>query len=680
MSSAPPQSSQPLTPEVKKARGVYYTPTYIVDYIVKHTVGKLLEGRTVKWIARDKRKKANRPRLDKPLRILDPACGSGSFLLGAYQYLLRWYLDYYTTNDPEAWATKPNPAIHESANRQSSINNRQSSYRLSIAERKRILLDHVYGVDIDPQAVEVTKLSLLLKVLEGESQQTLDNQLRLFHERALPDLAPNIKCGNSLIGPDFYDNRQMTLLDEDERYRINVFDWHAEFPGFFRQNPERKRRVNRRHGAGSPADDESAAGPAAHAPGSDPDAGFDAVIGNPPYLSFSGRQAVELSEKERSYFAQHYQTGGWMTAHGLFIERAVRDLSKHFAAFIVPDQVGHLDGYGPVREMIGRHAGVVEVCYWGEAVFQGVVTPALTFVADRAHRGETLIRQSDSAEARGVQCEGQGAWAASATDGLLSKLRHKAYSLGALVADPGVHTGNCSKKLVLPAGQSQRRCVPVLEGKQVSPYACHRPSKVLRLDYQPEQGEYFTIRARDRYADAPFVIRQTAAYPIVGPREHADYFRNSLLALYPPRDGTDVRYLVGLLNSRLIRHVYRRTVQESQQKAFPQVKVRSLRQLPIRKIDLGDPKDKLRHDRMVELVQQMLDLHKQRAAAKTPQRRGRGSETGDQGSPLIQPGPRPLIPDPPAEIDATGKQIDRLACELYDLTDDEIRIVEEATR
>ena len=65
-------------------------------------------------------------------------------------------------------------------------------------EKKRILLNNIYGVDIDPQAVEVTKLSLLLKVLEGESGETIANQLRLFHERALPDLGGNIKCGNSL--------------------------------------------------------------------------------------------------------------------------------------------------------------------------------------------------------------------------------------------------------------------------------------------------------------------------------------------------------------------------------------------------------------------------------------------------------------------------------------------------
>ncbi len=76
-------------------------------------------------------------------------------------------------------------------------------WHLTTAEKKRILLNNIYGVDIDSQAVEVTKLSLLLKVLEGENNQTLERQLRFFHERALPDLGDNIKCGNSLIGPDF---------------------------------------------------------------------------------------------------------------------------------------------------------------------------------------------------------------------------------------------------------------------------------------------------------------------------------------------------------------------------------------------------------------------------------------------------------------------------------------------
>src|ERR1019366_612928 len=70
---------------------------------------------------------------------------------------------------------------------------------------------------------------------KGKPQQSLQPFLRLFHERALPDLGDNIKCGNSLIGPDFYQQQQMPLLDEEERYRVNIFDWQAEFPHVLRR-------------------------------------------------------------------------------------------------------------------------------------------------------------------------------------------------------------------------------------------------------------------------------------------------------------------------------------------------------------------------------------------------------------------------------------------------------------
>ena len=80
---------------------------------------------------------------------------------------------------------------------------------LTIQEKKRILQHNIYGVDIDPQAVEVTKLSLLLKVLEGENKDALEAQQKLIKEKALPDLDDNIKCGNSLIGSDIYNNTDL---------------------------------------------------------------------------------------------------------------------------------------------------------------------------------------------------------------------------------------------------------------------------------------------------------------------------------------------------------------------------------------------------------------------------------------------------------------------------------------
>jgi len=183
-------------PEVRKAGGVYYTPSYIVDYIVKETIGKVLEGK--------------KPEKIQEITILDPACGSGSFLIVAYQFLLDWYLQQYLQN-----FKKYKSKIYQIT---------ASNWRLTSTERKRILLTHIYGVDIDQQAVETSKLSLLLKVLEGESGETITKHLTLFKERALPDLDNNIQCGNSLIDGEFYQNNKLNLLDEDTAYRVNIFD------------------------------------------------------------------------------------------------------------------------------------------------------------------------------------------------------------------------------------------------------------------------------------------------------------------------------------------------------------------------------------------------------------------------------------------------------------------------
>ena len=209
-------------PEVKKAGGVYYTPAYIVDYIVTHTLGELLRGKQPTDVAK--------------IRVLDPACGSGSFLLGAYQFLLDWYLKWYVANDPRKYKKQ----LYRSAS---------GAWKLTIDERKRILLTNIYGVDIDRQAVEVTKLSLLLKVLEDETGDTLRRQYELFKERALPDLGANIQCGNSLIGPDFLTNIQMDLLNSEQLTDVNVFDWQRAFPKIFASG------------------------------------GFSVVIGNPPYVN-----------------------------------------------------------------------------------------------------------------------------------------------------------------------------------------------------------------------------------------------------------------------------------------------------------------------------------------------------------------------------------------------------------
>jgi type I restriction-modification system DNA methylase subunit len=141
---------------------------------------------------------------------VDPACGSGSFLIAAYQYLLDWFTDRYQG------------AGQRYKRNLTSVSG--GPKRLTLAARKRILLNNIYGVDIDPQAVEVAKLSLLLKVIEGETQ------LAFAIDRLLPDLEQNVRCGNSLVGNDFFGSASLQTLSDDELASVNPFDWAEAFP------------------------------------------------------------------------------------------------------------------------------------------------------------------------------------------------------------------------------------------------------------------------------------------------------------------------------------------------------------------------------------------------------------------------------------------------------------------
>jgi len=213
-------------PEVKKAGGVYYTPRYIVEYIVKNTVGELLKGKT--------------PKQAEKIKVLDPACGSGSFLIGAYEYILDWYLaEYIKLSDAKKKSLEKKGVIYQTVSfsslQRESSSPSVESWNLTTKEKKRIMTNNIYGVDIDSQAVEVTKLSLALKMLENENQETINQQMKLFAERILPDLSRNIKCGNSLVGSDYWDDKDLAEVSEEEINKVNAFDWEQAFSFAFKE-------------------------------------------------------------------------------------------------------------------------------------------------------------------------------------------------------------------------------------------------------------------------------------------------------------------------------------------------------------------------------------------------------------------------------------------------------------
>ena len=282
-----------LKPEFRKSGGVYYTPSPIVNYIVSETLGPLLKGKSLSQVAK--------------LAVVDPAAGSGSFLISAYQYLLDWHRDYYASR----------PLLARRFLEQSS----DLQVRVKTSERKRILLANLYGVDIDPQAVEVTKLSLLLKVIEGQAQAELDLG------RILPDLDGNIVCGNSLIGIDF----QMPLaLEREEQLAFNPFDWQSTFPLVFERG------------------------------------GFDAVIGNPPYLNVDatwGRRDPRLTYLKTAYSSVYADKTDLLI---YFLRKAV-DICRGEISFIVSRSFLEADKAQKLRGWLAENVRVRSVLDFRQA-------------------------------------------------------------------------------------------------------------------------------------------------------------------------------------------------------------------------------------------------------------------------------------------------------------------------
>ena len=610
-------------PEVRKAGGVFYTPTYIVDYIVINTLGQLLDpspdGKHVR------RGESMTPREAARLKILDPACGSGTFLLSAYQYLLDWHLKWYADaeHEPEKWAVGKNPAIYQT----------KDGWRLTTAKKKEILLNNIFGVDIDAQAVEVTKLSLLLKVLEGESNETIGSQLALFQERVLPDLERNIQCGNSLIGYDYFEGRM--LVKQEERDRVNAFDWQAAFPQVFAQG----------------------------GPSAGPGQGFDVVIGNPPYGAL-------FSDTDKAYIKSHFQTYKYrFDSYVYFIEKAIK-LTKHsgYISFITPELWLRLENNDALREFIAKNADLEKLLICGENVFEDATVNTIVF---RLHRG---------VEAENIEIDReQSSWKLPSnlwkdTKGFVIDYRVNPEFAGAIEkirtfptfsnfgeAIQGItpydkYRGQ-SSELIKRRGyhfdhKHDETCGKWLSGKDVSRYSLSWSSEWLSYGLwlaAPRDPRFFE-GTRLLFREIPGVGKRIQA---TIPSDEVLYHGHSITP-FKLSVNTDVNilYLLGIVNSKLMSWYGGKTLPNFGKEVFPKLNPQDILAIPIRPINFTDLAEKAMHDKMVSLVERMLALHKQ--SPRTPQEQE-----------MVK-----------REIESTDGQIDKLVYKLYGLTEEEIKIVE----
>ena len=581
-------------PEVRKAGGVYYTPAYIVEYIVSQTLTPLLHGKTPKQAAK--------------LRVLDPACGSGSFLIGAYQFLLDWYLRAYCADSPEK---------HAKAGllRQTTTVN-GAEWRLTIKARKQILLDNLYGVDIDSRAVETTKLSLLLRALEGETDETIRQQRQLWHERALPDLGRNIQCGNALIAPDFeaFATARGWQLGAEDYARINYFDWQRAFAPIFAEG------------------------------------GFDAVIGNPPY-------GAELSEYEQKYLSKRYAIGTINTA-ALMMVSAHRLLKREgFFGMIVPKSFTYASTWSKTRAFfLPELSQLVDVSrVWREVnLEQAILTvhkgaPCETY--DSAVRlGRSIIQSGRISK---MDCERFGFFLSAVSEAelqLAKKIAEHGVPLGSLITN--TRGGMLQGKISTTPSDLQ-----VVGGAQISRWRLDGYKGYLQHT-QTQLPQNALIQADSLLVQNIVThIRNPESVRVVGMLVEPEHVQNILILdtvnqLVNHSDMASA-YLLALLHSKLINwYVYRFIFARATITMHFDGKVTN--RIPVKALDLANSAERAMHDQIVKAVQEIMASHRQLAAAASPATR----------MPLER------------RISELERQLDEWVYQLYGLSAAEIALIE----
>jgi hypothetical protein len=552
------------------------------------------------------------------------------------------------------------------------------------------LVNNIYGVDIDHQAVEVAQLSLYLKLLQEETTASARQHQLEFHETLLPSLSKNIVCGNSLIGTDILTAQ---LIATDEERKLNPMDYEQRFPDILKRG------------------------------------GFDAIVGNPPYV----RQEALSSIK--GYLESHYQSfDGVADLYTYFMEKSLRLLKDGgLFSYIVSSSFlratygealrRHLKSVGTVRQLVdfgglAVFAGAKDTYVCIPLIAKGASEspprigicriPSLTVTDLKPYVAEhsfTIPAERFSAAAWRLKSDGEAAVfekVMKAGKPLGDYLQRKMfYGLKTGLNDAFVITLEQRKRIVDQSPASAALIKPFLGGEDIRRYRIEDEGKLMivipcgwtreeiakiqkgsvsekqawewlkknhagvanhleqwedALRKRQDQGDYFwELRPCDYYAhlDAPKII-----FPDIckAPRFYLDragiYLANTAYCL-----GSDSLYLLGLLNSRLfwfaisnISIPFGVRAGEYRYRLIYQY----MEQVPIRPIDLENPADKAKHDKMVSLVEQALTTHKAAASAHTDR-------------------DKEFFGNKCAAID---QQIDALVYDLYGLTPEDIRIVE----
>ena len=631
----------------RKSQGIYYTPSFVVKYIVQQTLGRHLE------------EKGYDP--SRPVRVLDMACGSGSFLIEAFDVL-------------DAYIANLRHQSHAAPMRSGRANPETFD---DFARRMEILGQCIYGVDLDGQAVAIARLNLLLRAL---------------HSREKLPMLQNIRLGNSLVSgsPD----ELMKYFGKEWRLKT-PFNWEKEFIEVF----TKKDQPNK--------------------------GGFDVVIGNPPYVrqeSLGDEFKVYAKDHFTTYTgtADLYiyfieQAHKLLRPDGLFgmicsnkfmrsnYGKALRDFLINQTTLLEIIDFGELPVFASVATFPSIIITRKQPTKLQQPLHASIKKLDFEILSEEIHRIGTIL------DDRSLQGD-NWSLADSGEHSIFDKMRNSSISLGEFVENRiyrGVVTG-CNdvfvinevirNRIINEDPKSSKVIKPFVVGDDVRKYRINikntyliltrrgikiseypavyeyllkhkklllpKPIDYKGLEWQGRKpGNYHWYEIQDTVDYYAEFEKPKIVYPDIAKESRVAYDTESLYfgntVYFIPSDDL---YLLGVLNSKLIFAFFKR-ISSVLGDADKGGRLRWFRQdvmkIPIRNLDMTIPAEKARHDTIVKLVTEMLTLQKEYVNVE--------KELDDRRHALQR------------RIDEMDREIDKLVYQLYGLTDEDIRIVEGTT-
>ena len=506
---------------------------------------------------------------------------------------------------------------------------------------KSILENNIYGVDINEESVEIAKLSMWLRTAQKGRQ--------------LSDLSNNIKCGNSLI-------------DDPEIAGDKAFNWENEFPQVFAKG------------------------------------GFDAVIGNPPYVICQpSKTNNEILEFYKTFHVASYK----IDLFHLFFEKSISLLkSDGKLGFITPNTYLNNKYIKPLRQFILLNTKIDILINYKDKVFIDAEVDVATIILTKNQTKNDIIQlyESENSFLKSLGNKSQGKWIEDVDNIFnLNKTFEIKFENCVNLKDVcssyfGIQAYD--RKSTVSDVKENENYLPIIDGGDINKFSYATPNKY--LNYLPEKiksgGNY------DVYSEKRIVISQIGLTPIVGLCESNILASNTLYNINLKDRTYSLNYLLCILNSKLLKSYWISKYSDGK-KLFPKIKGFQLKELPIKVAD------KQTQEPLTEKAEQMLSLNKnlQDLAFKfqrTLQRKFESLEnlpkklenwyelTFTDFVKELKKKKIKLSPSDEAEwedyflveqqkaieikvqITKTDKEIDAMVYELYGLTDEEIAIIE----